>query len=458
MAKKRGGRRNRRRANNARRVQEGGDEVHSFIELERKRRRIRKEKNQERKRAEKQGQRDVTPMEGQMHKEGASASAAPVERLPFPAVSNAAVVSPSAPAARASAAGTEAVPPFVRSAPAAPPAPALPAAHTKTAMPAFPIHGNVPYRPVVVASAFVNDSDGDGEDSVAEVEETSKIVEQDPRSIFKNLKFLGKGGFGHVYCAEKKNRVLIALKRIQPKNEEEESWIRSEEEAMRKLRHPAILKMFRTYRSERDFWISMEYMDGGSIADLLWKRKTAGRALPEPIIAYVLSRVLRGITFMHSKRRLHRDIKGDNVLLTSDGKVKVADFGICVELSAQRKKRNTICGTTPYMAPELFRGESYSSKVDVWSIGILTIECAEFHAPYTNLSYEVMEDKIRRGQAPTLRKPRNWSAEMNRFIASCLTGDPRKRPAAAHLLKHRFFYQVAQDTRKKLSDILTPSK
>ena len=203
------------------------------------------------------------------------------------------------------------------------------------------------------------------------------------------MDFLGEGGFGQVYRAEKNNGQAVALKCIQPRSKREEQWVRSEEEALRRLIHHvlrflhdgAIVKMFRTYRSGMKVWISMEFMDGGLVADFLRKRKEVNRLLPEPVIAYILRRVLTRIAFMHSIERLQRDIKGDNVLLTSDGKVKVADFGLCVELTVQLKKPITVCGTTPYMAPELFRGRTYTSEVEIWSIGILAIECAEFSAP-----------------------------------------------------------------------------
>merc|ERR1712070_845056 len=121
----------------------------------------------------------------------------------------------------------------------------------------------------------------------------------------------------------------------------------------------------------------MEFMDGGALTEMVGKQKK----WEEPMIAYVLQKMLMALAFLHRSHRLHRDIKSDNVLVDFNGDVKLADFGFAIGLTQEQDKRRSVVGTPYWMAPELIRGLPYDDKVDVWSTGITAIEMCEGEPP-----------------------------------------------------------------------------
>jgi len=291
-------------------------------------------------------------------------------------------------------------------------------------------------------------------------------VYQDPHELFAGMRLLGEGGQGRVYCARKKDGVHLALKCIRlGQYDGQEEHVLAEANALRTMRHSCILKMFRTYRTADEFWISTEFMDCGSLAGILCRLSRNGEKLREHIVAYILRQVLRGLAFTHGKGRIHRDVKADNVLMNKNGDVKIGDFGVCAELTVKGNKRRTVVGTRGFMAPELERGMPYTAKVDVWSFGVLALECAQYdhvHSGRSDCSDE-NDDALRdlnnlavgQVQVPVLKDRRKWSVVMNRFISACLTVNPAIRPTAAKLLKHDFFLQVRNvASKEELSRIL----
>jgi serine/threonine protein kinase len=134
--------------------------------------------------------------------------------------------------------------------------------------------------------------------------------------------------------------------------------------------------------------------------------------------------------------------KSDNILISSDGGVKIADFGYAAQLTQQKQKRNTIVGTPYWMAPELIRGLNYDQKVDVWSLGIMMMEMAEGEPPYMEFPPLRALFLITTKGIPALREPQKWSDDFKDFLALTLLKDPAKRPSATELLQHPFM-QVA---------------
>lgn len=270
------------------------------------------------------------------------------------------------------------------------------------------------------------------------------IHNQNPREVFSQLRQIGQGASGSVYMAVKKDGSKVALKRVKPENKTETESLEMEIRMMCCTRHPNLIKCHETYHFGGYMWISMEFMDGGCLTDILENYKNLRKYMSEGEIAFILREVLKGLLFMHGMKRLHRDIKSDNVLITKRGEVKLADFGFCAELTEERNKRTTCVGTPYWMAPELIRQHEYDYKVDLWSMGILAIECAEWEPPYMTEKPMRAMFLITSQGPPKLSEPTKWSPELNDFVNRCLVFDPNKRASASQLLNHPFLQKALE--------------
>lgn len=270
------------------------------------------------------------------------------------------------------------------------------------------------------------------------------IHNTNPADVFSNMKQIGQGASGSVYVATKPNGEKVALKKVKPENKTETDALEMEIRMMCCTRHPNLIKCHETYNFSGHMWISMEYMDGGCLTDVLENYQRLRADMSEGEIAFVLREVLKGLKFMHGMKRLHRDIKSDNVLITANGQVKLADFGFCAELTEERKKRTTCVGTPYWMAPELIRQSEYDYKVDLWSVGILAIECAEWEPPHMDEKPLRAMFLITTQPPPKLQSPDKWSPEFNDFISWCLVLNPARRASASQLLSHPFLQKAAQ--------------
>ncbi|KAA3674018.1 uncharacterized protein DEA37_0014451 [Paragonimus westermani] len=210
---------------------------------------------------------------------------------------------------------------------------------------------------------------------------------------------------------------------------------------LRECRHPNIVQFYGSYLRNNKLWICMEYCGGQSMQDIyLYTRK----ALEEDCIAFVSRETLQGLNFMHERGRIHRDIKGANILLTDDGRVKVADFGVAAQLNNTVGKRTTLIGTPYWMAPEVAsiesRGAGYDGKCDVWGVGITAIEYAELQPPMFDLDPRKALQILgtRNYRPPTLQDRNKWSQRFHSFVKCCLVKHERRRPDAATMLTHTF--------------------
>lgn len=258
---------------------------------------------------------------------------------------------------------------------------------------------------------------------------------EDPDKIFEDLREIGHGSFGAVYYARNYvTKEIVAIKKMSYQGKQSnEKWqdILKEIRFLRQLNHPNTVEYKGCYLRDNTAWLVMEYCLG-SASDIIEVHK---RPLKEDEIAAICEGVLRGLHYLHSLGRIHRDIKAGNILLTENGTVKLADFG-----SASIKcPANSFVGTPYWMAPEVILAMDegqYDGKVDVWSLGITCIELAERKPPYFNMNAMSALYHIAQNDTPSLNSS-EWSDVFKHFVESCLQKNPSDRPSANKLLSHQ---------------------
>jgi len=271
------------------------------------------------------------------------------------------------------------------------------------------------------------------------------IKNEDYKQHFSDLKKLGSGASGVVYSAiDKRSNKKVALKIASAKEYKD---ILNELQVQSLSQHPNIVEVVEAYHSGEELCIIMELVAGGCLTDTLKSPFT------EPQIAYVCKAMLSALAFMHKDDKMHRDIKSDNVLVSKEGLVKVADFGFAASLTEDKKKRSSVVGTPYWMAPELIRGQEYGVGVDVWSLGITAIEMAELEPPY--LAEQPLRALllITTNGTPKLKTPTKWSADFQDFITSCCCVSTLERSTAEDLLKHPFISKAC--TEKQAGALFT---
>ncbi|XP_077347117.1 myosin-IIIa isoform X2 [Lithobates pipiens] len=281
----------------------------------------------------------------------------------------------------------------------------------------------------------------------------------DPSDTWEIVETIGKGTYGKVFkVLNKKNGSKAAVKILDPFHEDIDEEIEAEYNILKALSdHPNVVKFFGMYfkkdiKTGDQLWLVLELCNGGSVTDLAKGLLKRGERMNEAIIAYILHEALMGLQHLHSHKTIHRDVKGNNILLTTDGGVKLVDFGVSAQLTNTRLHRNTSVGTPFWMAPEVIACEqqvdtTYDARCDVWSLGITAIELSDGDPPLADLHPMRALFKIPRNPPPTLRQPELWSPDLNDFISKCLTKDFEKRPTVCDLLEHAFIRQIRHNER-----------
>ncbi|XP_075715390.1 misshapen-like kinase 1 isoform X6 [Rhinoderma darwinii] len=292
---------------------------------------------------------------------------------------------------------------------------------------------------------------------------------RDPAGIFELVEVVGNGTYGQVYKGRHVKTGQLAAIKVMDVTEDEEEEIKQEINMLKKYSHH---RNIATYYgafikksppgNDDQLWLVMEFCGAGSVTDLV--KNTKGNALKEDCIAYICREILRGLAHLHAHKVIHRDIKGQNVLLTENAEVKLVDFGVSAQLDRTVGRRNTFIGTPYWMAPEVIACDenpdaTYDYRSDIWSLGITAIEMAEGAPPLCDMHPMRALFLIPRNPPPKL-KSKKWSKKFIDFIDTCLIKNYVNRPPTEQLLKYPFIRDqpTERQVRIQLKDHIDRSR
>ncbi|XP_052746507.1 neither inactivation nor afterpotential protein C isoform X2 [Bicyclus anynana] len=276
---------------------------------------------------------------------------------------------------------------------------------------------------------------------------------QSPQGRYSLVQKLGTGVFGEIHKAKDSQ---AAGKEVQVKilflKEETEQHIQEEYKILRECtQHLNLVDFYGVFCDKSEYlkkiWFVLELCQYGPVIDIVRKLKVADKKMSEEHIAYILKYTIKGLCYLHENNIIHRNVRCNNILITKDGEIKVTDFGLSCKLNGSDDTAKTILGSPSWMAPEMVSvGEDgYGNRVDVWALGISTIEMVDGKAPFQNMHPTRALFQILRNPPPSVAKPSMSSNDLNDFINECLEKNPEHRPFMMELEEHPFIQSVPEN-------------
>ncbi|XP_061584446.1 STE20-like kinase b [Cololabis saira] len=283
--------------------------------------------------------------------------------------------------------------------------------------------------------------------------------DEDPEEFWRIVGELGDGAFGKVYKAENKlTGVMAAAKVMEVQTEEELDDYMVEIQILASCTHHNIVRLLDAFTFQDKLWILIEFCAGGAVDAVMLE---LDRSLSEPQIRSVCRQTLQALIYLHENKIIHRDLKAGNILLTLEGDVKLADFGVSARNTKTLQRRDSFIGTPYWMAPEVVMCETskdcpYDSKADLWSLGVTLIELAQIEPPNHHMNPMRVLLRIAKAEPPTLMTPSRWSPEFSDFLKRCLDKNVDNRWTATQLLQHPFVSGVTDS--KPLRELVAEAK
>jgi p21-activated kinase 1 len=260
----------------------------------------------------------------------------------------------------------------------------------------------------------------------------------DPVEQYYNYRKVAEGESGDLFCAlHATSNEPVAIKVIPYSQEAKMEVIANELNMMKSSKHDNIVTYYKCLTSSDSLYVVMEYMDAGSLADIL---QCESVSMDEFHMAYIIKELLEALVFLHVGKKVHRDVKSDNVLFNMQGQVKLADFVHCAQLTESKPMRNAVVGTPYWMAPEVIRGDMYDMRADVWSLGIVVHEMITKDPPYIEHPPLKAVFLITTHGLPPIDKQFIVSTGLRDLYNQCTEMIPSKRPSASVLRDASIFW------------------
>ena len=254
--------------------------------------------------------------------------------------------------------------------------------------------------------------------------------------IIQSSKKLGSGYISEVYLGIDKNtnkKYAIKIINLKKVSEAEHLAINREINIQKNLQSSKIVKLFGSYKKKDNLYLVLEYIKNGNLYDLSKKKNFS-----ENEIIKIFKNITKGINYLHSQKIVHRDIKPENILITDDNNIKICDLGFSAPFG-ENVKRNTMCGTREYLAPEVAMRLLQNEKIDIWCLGILIYELIMKKPPFE--SYEIYKMGLMKKRFGLVFK-NGVSENLKKLISDCLELEPRNRPSAEVLLENNIFFGI----------------
>ena len=282
------------------------------------------------------------------------------------------------------------------------------------------------------------------------------------------IKFLGKGSYGEVYLSKKKNsNKLFATKKINKAiaDSKMRRYFQYEKKILSILKHPNIVQLDEVKESKNNYYIVMEYVNGGELSKYLKKYKEKyQKAFSEEIVQYIMKQIINALIYIHNLNIIHRDLKLENIMVSFDSekdkeelnmmkaKIKIIDFGFAIILQSEQDLTNTAVGTLLYMDPKILqefnnqalvdKSRGYGKEADIWSLGCICYELFRGKYPFEAETFDELVGKIQKGK---YRLPPTTSTELVSFLSKMLQYDGKARLSAKELINEPFITKNVKD-------------